>query len=385
MSADDEPSQTPSPNAAAQTWFPSLSKAAALIASIIATGQAATTWISGHWEKEVEIEKTQREFQREDKKTDSALAESYLTHLVDSHVSESDKLLLVSALSQLDGHPLQHFAKSWLQQYEANKKQQIDAFENKIEAKDRKAELEAEIKEYRIKLEMSWPNAGETKDIQDKIAADVTELRTLSGASALAVKGVGAETGIATKAPPMRNDLERLSAKLLEPILTGKEFANAQKNVPLLKSAMSEFGLTDRKWISLVIAIVKVQSIDFAPSSEFLSGSQWEGRADLGNVNPGDGARFKGRGFLQLTGRAAYASMSQRLGHDFVNAPDDLNDPNFAARALCAWLADRKEKIGPALESGDMVRVLTLINGGPNGLNLYGDAYRKVLALFDSA
>ena len=54
---------------------------------------------------------------------------------------------------------------------------------------------------------------------------------------------------------------------------------------------------------------------------EYASGKAYEGRADLGNIFPGDGERFKGRGLVMITGRRNYADWSMRLGIDLVGRP----------------------------------------------------------------
>ena len=54
---------------------------------------------------------------------------------------------------------------------------------------------------------------------------------------------------------------------------------------------------------------------------EYASGSAYEGRKTLGNTQPGDGVRFKGRGFVQITGRRNYTDWSKRLGVDLIGKP----------------------------------------------------------------
>lgn len=61
---------------------------------------------------------------------------------------------------------------------------------------------------------------------------------------------------------------------------------------------------------------------------------KYEGRDALGNDNPGDGFRFRGRGYVQLTGRRNYALASRRLKRDFVKSPDLALRPDLAARIL---------------------------------------------------
>jgi len=63
-------------------------------------------------------------------------------------------------------------------------------------------------------------------------------------------------------------------------------------------------------------------------TEELASGEDYEGRADLGNTQPGDGKRFKGRGLIQITGRANYKSIGDSLGVDFVNNPTLLGGKN---------------------------------------------------------
>lgn len=73
---------------------------------------------------------------------------------------------------------------------------------------------------------------------------------------------------------------------------------------------------------------------------ELSSGAQYEGRADLGNTQPGDGVRFKGRGYVQITGRANYQDWSNRLGVDLVGNPELAEDPDIAAQILVRGMRD---------------------------------------------
>lgn len=112
----------------------------------------------------------------------------------------------------------------------------------------------------------------------------------------------------------------------------------------------------------------------------------YEGRADLGNTQPGDGRRFLGRGLIQITGRANYASCSQALFGDtrLVIRPELLEDPTNAARSA-GWFW-KVHGLNELADAGDFVRITRAINGGTNGLQDRQKLYARALhALAPSA
>jgi putative chitinase len=102
---------------------------------------------------------------------------------------------------------------------------------------------------------------------------------------------------------------------------------------------------------------------------ELASGEAYEGRADLGNTEPGDGPRFKGRGLIQLTGRANYAAYGAARGDDFTegDAPSRIaRNPELAAD-VAGWFWTLK-KLNPLADADNVRAVTRRINGGYNGL-----------------
>lgn len=94
--------------------------------------------------------------------------------------------------------------------------------------------------------------------------------------------------------------------------------------------------------------------------------ARYDGRADLGNDRPGDGARYRGRGVFQLTGRANYRRYGRLLGVDLEAEPARAAEPELSLRiALAYW---RERGIEAAADRDDIVAVTRLINGGLNGL-----------------
>lgn len=108
------------------------------------------------------------------------------------------------------------------------------------------------------------------------------------------------------------------------------------------------------------------ESAKFTTTKEFADGSQYEGRKDLGNVKPGDGVRYKGRGFIQITGRANYTAAAKDLGIDLVNHPELAEKPDVAAKvSLWYW----KTRVRPKISNFANTKAVTKkVNGGVNGL-----------------
>lgn len=114
---------------------------------------------------------------------------------------------------------------------------------------------------------------------------------------------------------------------------------------------------------------------------ELASGEAYEGRKDLGNVYAGDGKLYKGRGLIQLTGRANYTKISKAwYGDDtLVKNPDMLATPENAVRsAYWFWATNGLNAIA---DSGDFKKVCKRINGGYNGLAEREKYYKAALAI----
>lgn len=96
--------------------------------------------------------------------------------------------------------------------------------------------------------------------------------------------------------------------------------------------------------------------------------ARYEGRTDLGNLHPGDGVKFHGRGIFQLTGRANYAAMSKLLGTnvDLVADPDQAMEPTTSLRIACIFWS--KRRLNDYADANDITTITKRINGGHNGL-----------------
>lgn len=101
--------------------------------------------------------------------------------------------------------------------------------------------------------------------------------------------------------------------------------------------------------------------------------NKYEGRKDLGNTEVGDGFRFRGRGYIQVTGRYNYLQLSKDTGIDFVNNPDLLaTEVNAIVSACWFW---SKRKLNALADKDDLIGITRRVNGGLTGLE---DRRRKL-------
>lgn len=101
--------------------------------------------------------------------------------------------------------------------------------------------------------------------------------------------------------------------------------------------------------------------------------------ANLGNTPEadGDGQRYRGRGLIQITGRANYAACGEALGLDLLKHPELLEQPEHAAMSA-AWFWDRA-RLNALADKGDFLLITKRINGGTNGLEERQAFYERAL------
>jgi len=155
--------------------------------------------------------------------------------------------------------------------------------------------------------------------------------------------------------------------------------ANVKKHLPLVRRALAERGLVDKTMILMALATVRAECATFDPVSEAPSPlntnppgppfNKYDRRQDLGNLGPPDGARFRGRGFIQLTGRKNYKFYGSLLGYDLIRNPELANSPQPAAQILAAYLKENEPLIRSALATGDLTAARRIVNGGHIGLD----------------
>jgi putative chitinase len=115
------------------------------------------------------------------------------------------------------------------------------------------------------------------------------------------------------------------------------------------------------------LAQVIHESGRFKYETEIASGSEYEGRKDLGNTEKGDGTRYRGRSFIQVTGRSNYKAVTKALGVDFLSNPELLAQPPYDMLAA-GWYWDTRN-LNALADKDDVVGITKKVNGGLNGLS----------------
>ncbi|OJW77968.1 hypothetical protein [Thiobacillus sp. 65-1402] len=144
-----------------------------------------------------------------------------------------------------------------------------------------------------------------------------------------------------------------------------------ERLIDQINDAMTEFAITSPARQAAFLAQVAHESGSLRYVEEIASGRAYEGRADLGNVHPGDGVRFKGRGLIQITGRANYRACSLALHGDerLLDHPEMLAGVVDACRsAAWFWHSRHLNDLADAADDDAFRRITRRVNGGYNGL-----------------
>lgn len=177
-------------------------------------------------------------------------------------------------------------------------------------------------------------------------------------------------------APPLPSrPINRLPYEGLFPAMSGITAAQLRRIAPEaptdvdkfigpINTAIAEFNISTPLRQAHFLAQIAHESGGFRFVEELASGDQYEGRLDLGNTQPGDGRRFKGRGLIQITGRSNYTacSLGLGLGNALINQPDLLERSDLAARSA-GWFWNSRN-INRLADRDDLNAVTRAINGG---------------------
>lgn len=139
--------------------------------------------------------------------------------------------------------------------------------------------------------------------------------------------------------------------------------------VPVLNTALQRYQIVGRQRVAAYIAQIGHESGQLRYVREIWgptpTQAKYEGRADLGNTVPGDGFKYRGRGLIQITGRANYQDCGEALGVDLISQPELLEQPQYACLSAAWFWASRG--LNTLADAGDFDKITRRINGGQNG------------------
>lgn len=178
---------------------------------------------------------------------------------------------------------------------------------------------------------------------------------------------------------------------------------NATKFMDAINATCTKYDISSPIRQLCFLAQVGHESGGLFFTEELASGAAYEGRKSLGNTQPGDGVRFKGRGLIQITGRTNYGAVGTALGVDFIKNPTLLGGKNVTvctaqqiqnAALSAGWFWNSRKlnaiadtiNIAKPIDSGtnlaNFILLTKKINGGTNGLNDRLNRYKTGLKFF---
>jgi peptidoglycan L-alanyl-D-glutamate endopeptidase CwlK len=185
----------------------------------------------------------------------------------------------------------------------------------------------------------------------------------------------------------MPSVLPGVTLHVVAEMFPGTPTRNIELNLPTVLQALVAPELTDKAMVLMSLATIRAETASFVPISEGQNRFNtspgghpfdlYDMRKDLGNIGTPDGERYRGRGFVQLTGRANYQVHGAAIGvPDLVDDPERANEPDTAARLLASFLKAHERPIKEALLVNDLGAARRLVNGGSHGLDDFVEAFR---------
>lgn len=227
----------------------------------------------------------------------------------------------------------------------------------------------------------------------------ISALQPNAGTNAGAARSTGTVGGsggaAATTATGAGSAVAGVTVEIAAKMFPGTKIDNIKANLPIVLRALADAGLADKSMVLMALGTIRAETASFRPINEGISkfnttpGSHpfnlYDDRTDLGNTGAPDGERFKGRGFIQLTGRANYKQHGSAigLGSRLIENPDLANQPDIAAKLLASFIKNKERAIRNALSVGDLKKARRLVNGGSHGLPQFTEAFETGWSLLD--
>lgn len=155
-----------------------------------------------------------------------------------------------------------------------------------------------------------------------------------------------------------------MTPELLKAMVPGATWDRCLALAPHLAETFARFGIEGPDAVAAFIGQAAHETASFRYLREIASGAAYEGRKDLGNIQPGDGTRYPGRGVFQTTGRANYARVGAALEIDAIGHPELLEEPRYAALSAGLYWSDNRLARYATSSAADYDRLGAAINTG---------------------
>jgi hypothetical protein len=188
---------------------------------------------------------------------------------------------------------------------------------------------------------------------------------------------------------PTEDYFSKVTVPMVKAMFPDTPVKNIEKNLPHVLTGLRSVQLADRDMLLMALGTIRAETEGFVPIDEFKSkfntktvpfdlyDAGTEKGTKLGNTKKGDGPRYKGRGYIQLTGRFNYNRIGGQIGTGIENSPELANDPATAGRILGQFLKNAESKIRAALTTNNLKTARRAVNGGSHGLDRFTDAVEK--------
>jgi peptidoglycan L-alanyl-D-glutamate endopeptidase CwlK len=217
--------------------------------------------------------------------------------------------------------------------------------------------------------------------------AAVRAFQTSKHLDADGMAGVMTKAALGIIVPPGPDVTASVTAAMVMTMMHDTSRANVTVHLANVLAALRAQALGDRWMVLMALATIYAETGQFAPIPEGISRFNtspdgepfdlYDGRVGLGNHGKPDGATFKGRGFVQVTGRNNYAKYSAPAGEDLVANPDRALDSVIASKILASYMKDHETAIRVASAEHELEDLRRIVNGGINGIDMFSTAYTK--------
>lgn len=160
---------------------------------------------------------------------------------------------------------------------------------------------------------------------------------------------------------------ENITETQLKQVMPHSTAQQRKRYLTPLNKTMKKYNINTRLRQAHFLAQLAHESGSLKYDEEISSGQAYEGRVDLGNTQPGDGKKFKGRGLIQLTGRTNYKEYGRYVNIDLTRNPEKLSQDADLAADVAGWYWMKRD-LNPLADQDDINQITFTINGGYNGL-----------------